>query len=171
MSAVVSVTEPRLRPMQEEDVAAVLDIERAAYEFPWTRAIFRDCLRVGYTCYVYEGAPGLLGHGIMSLAVGECHLLNICIHPKYQRRGLGQALIVYLLDLARVRRATVALLEVRVSNRAAYNLYLKMGFDEVGLRKAYYPARSGREDAIILARDLTIDPPPPRDSSSRRAAK
>lgn len=159
MSAVVSISEPRLRPMQEADVSAVLEIERAAYEFPWTRAIFRDCLRVGYICFVYEGVRGLLGHGIMSLAAGECHLLNICIHPQCQRRGLGRALVAYLLELARLRQATVALLEVRMSNRAAYNLYIKMGFDEVGMRKAYYPARSGREDAIILARDLTLDAP------------
>lgn len=155
MSAVVSVTEPQLRPMQEADLNAVLENERAAYEFPWTRAIFRDCLRVGYVCLVYQGARGLLGHGIMSLAAGECHLLNICIHPDYQRRGLGRALIEYLLKLARHRNAQVALLEVRVSNRAAYNLYLQMGFDEIGMRPSYYPARAGREDAIMLARDLT----------------
>lgn len=159
MSAVVSISEPRLRPMQEMDVHSVLEVERAAYEFPWTRAIFRDCLRVGYTCLVYEGAHGLLGHGIMSLAAGECHLLNICIHPDYQRRGLGRALIEYLLELAKLRGAQIALLEVRVSNRAAYNLYAQMGFDEIGMRPAYYPARTGREDAMMLARDLTIPLP------------
>lgn len=156
MSAVVSVTEPRLRQMQEADVHAVMENERAAYEFPWTRAIFRDCLRVGYTCLVYEGAHGLLGHGVMSLAAGECHLLNICIHPDYQRRGLGRALIEYLLKMAQHRNAQVALLEVRISNRAAYNLYIQMGFDEIGMRPGYYPARAGREDAIMLARDLTL---------------
>lgn len=157
VSAVVSLAQPRLRPMQETDLAAVLEVERSAYAFPWTRAIFRDCLRVGYSCFVYEGGHGLLGHGIMSVAAGECHLLNICIHPEYQRRGLGRALIEFLLKLARQRKARVALLEVRVSNRAAYTLYMKMGFDEIGIRKAYYPARYGREDAIILARDLTLD--------------
>lgn len=156
MSAVVSVSQPRLRPMQEADVNDVLEVERAAYEFPWTRAIFRDCIRVGYTCLVYEGARGLLGHGVMSLAAGECHLLNICIHPDYQRRGLGRALIDYLLKLAQLRNAHLALLEVRVSNRAAYNLYIQMGFDEIGMRPGYYPARAGREDAIMLARDLTL---------------
>lgn len=159
MSAVVSATEPRLRPMQESDLNGVIEVERAAYEFPWTRAIFRDCLRVGYTCLVYEGAPGLLGHGVMSLAAGECHLLNICIHPDYQRRGLGRAMIEYLLKLAQHRNAHVALLEVRISNRAAYNLYMQMGFDEIGMRPGYYPARAGREDAIMLARDLTLTLP------------
>jgi len=159
MSAVVSLAQPRLRPMQEADIAAALDVERSAYAFPWTRAIFRDCLRVGYSCFVYEGPRGLMGHGVMSAAAGECHLLNICIHPEYQRRGLGRALIEFLLKLARQKRARVALLEVRISNRAAYTLYTKLGFDEIGVRKAYYPARYVREDAIILARDLTIDEP------------
>lgn len=158
MSAVVSMTQPRLRPMRESDLAAVLEVERVAYEFPWTRAIFRDCLRVGYTCFVYEGSQGLIGHGVMSLAAGECHLLNICIHPAYQRQGLGRALVATLIGLARRRKARVVLLEVRVSNRAAYQLYSHMGFDEIGIRANYYPAREGREDAIILARDLTTTP-------------
>lgn len=156
-AAVVSPDRPRLRPMREVDLNAVLEVERAAYEFPWTRSIFRDCLRVGYHCFVYETGVGLAGHGIMSVGADECHLLNICIHPEFQRRGLGRALIRFLLTLARRKGAQVALLEVRVSNTSAYRLYTQMGFDEIGIRKDYYPARYGREDAIILARDLTLD--------------
>ena len=142
--------------MTGHDLPAVLEIENASYEFPWTLPIFRDCLRVGCHCYVYESPRGILGHGIMSVAAGECHLLNICIHPDHQRRGLGEGMVLFLLDFARQRKARVALLEVRVSNVAGYRLYTKLGFDEVGLRKGYYPARHGREDAIILARDLTV---------------
>ena len=156
MSAVVAVPQPLLRPMTGHDLEAVLKVENAAYEFPWTLPIFRDCLRVGCHCYVYESAQGILGHGIMSVAVGECHILNICVHPDHQRRGLGEGMVLFLLDLARYRKARIALLEVRMSNTAGYRLYTKLGFDEVGLRKSYYPARSGREDAIILARDLTV---------------
>lgn len=154
MSAVVSVAQPQLRPMSEVDLGAVIEVEQAAYEFPWTVSIFRDCLRVGYDCFVYEDARGPIGHGIMSVGAGECHLLNICIHPDYQRRGLGRVMISRLLALARRRRARLALLEVRVSNTAAYNLYTKIGFSEIGMRKGYYPARRGREDAILLAREL-----------------
>ncbi len=156
MSAVVSIPAPQLRPMQEEDLPAVLAVEEAAYPFPWTLAIFRDCLRVGYVCYVYEGPVGPVGHGIMSVAAGECHLLNICIHPDWQRRGFGRALIEFLLDIAKRHGAKVALLEVRPSNVAGYKLYTRLGFDEIGLRKNYYPAAKGREDAILLARDLTV---------------
>ena len=156
-AAVVSTDRPRLRPMRETDVNAVLEVERASYEFPWTRAIFRDCLRVGYFCFVYEAPTGLAGHGIMSVAAEECHLLNICVHPEFQRRGLGRALVNFLLLFARRKHAHVALLEVRVSNVGAYRLYTQLGFDEIGIRKDYYPARYGREDAIILARDLTLE--------------
>lgn len=156
-AAVVSPDRPRLRPMRETDLHAVLEVERAAYEFPWSRAIFRDCLRVGYHCFVYETAVGLVGHGIMSVGAEECHLLNICVHPDYQRRGLGRALVNFLLSFARRKRAHVALLEVRASNASAYKLYTQLGFDEIGIRKDYYPARYGREDAIILARDLTLE--------------
>lgn len=155
MSAVAITPEPRLRPMRWEDLDAVLANEEASYEFPWNATIFRDCLRVGYLCWVLESAGRVIGHGIMSLGPGECHLLNICVHPYYQRRGLGQRIVEHLLDLARQGGARVALLEVRVSNRTAYNLYMRLGFDEVGVRRNYYPARKGREDAIILARDLT----------------
>lgn len=157
MSAVVSTFAPVLRPMREADLPAVLAVEQAAYEFPWTLAIFRDCLRVGYPGHVYEGPAGLIGHGVMSFAAGECHLLNVCIHPDYRRQGLGRGLVEYLLALARRRGAHVALLEVRVSNVAAYRLYMSLGFDEIGLRESYYPARNGREDAIILAKDLSLE--------------
>ncbi len=156
MSAVVAAPQPVIRAMTGLDLPKVIMVEEAAYEFPWTLPIFRDCLRVGCHCYVYEGPHGILGHGIMSVAVGECHILNICIHPEHQRRGLGEGLVHFLLDLARQKKARIALLEVRISNSAAYRLYTKLGFDEVGLRKAYYPAHHGREDAIILARDLTV---------------
>lgn len=156
MSAVVSLPAPLLRPMREADLEAVLANELAAYEFPWTLGILRDCLRVGYVCYVCEGAEGIVGHGVVSVAAGECHLLNVCVHPDHQRRGFGRLLVEYLLDLARERGAHAALLEVRPSNVAAYKLYTGMGFDEIGLRKNYYPAARGREDAILLARDLTV---------------
>lgn len=165
-AAVVAPDHPRLRPMREADLNAVLQVERAAYEFPWTRAIFRDCLRVGYYCFVYETAAGLIGHGIMSVSAEESHLLNICVHPDYQRRGFGRLLVDFLLRHARRKRAQVALLEVRVSNIRAYKLYTQLGFDEIGIRKEYYPARHGREDAIILARDLTLEDVPPSSGPS-----
>ena len=158
MSAVVSQPLPALRAMETADLKAVMAIERASYDSPWTEAIFRDCLRVGYHCCVYDSESGLLGYGIMSVTAGECHLLNICIHAQYRNYKLGTRLIEYLLALARRKNAGIALLEVRVSNDSAYRLYTRLGFNEIGLRKHYYPTQNGREDALILALDLSNTP-------------
>jgi ribosomal-protein-alanine N-acetyltransferase len=155
MSAVVKDAPPQLRPMNESDLLGVLKVENLSYEFPWTLGIFRDCLRVGYHCYVLESERTPIGHGVMSIAADECHILNVCVHPDWQRRGLGRQMMQFLLEFARDRGAHTALLEVRVSNTGAYQLYQGLGFNEVGMRRAYYPGRGGREDALILARDLS----------------
>ncbi len=146
--------------MVEADLTQVLDNEHAGYDFPWTLGIFRDCLRVGYDCYVYQGPSGVIGHGVMSVAAGECHLLNVCVHPDWQHRGLGRRLVEFLLDVARQKNVRTALLEVRVSNTTAHRLYASLGFNEVGTRHQYYPGGEGRrEDAIILARELSEGDP------------
>jgi len=154
MSAVLQNLDATVRPMTANDVPGVMLVERASYEFPWTDNIFRDCLKVGYYCCVIENESGIIGHGVMSAAVGECHLLNICIHPDYQRHGFGQRLVDHLLNLAYHAKARIAYLEVRVSNIAAKTLYLKRGFKEVGVRKNYYPGYGEREDALILVLEM-----------------
>ena len=154
MSAVASDKFPWLRDMQDSDLPVVMRIERVAYEFPWTEGILRDCFRFGHICKVYESHAGIVGYGIISLGAGECHFLNICIDPSQQRCGHGARLVTELLQIARQARATCALLEVRASNIAAFRLYDKMGFNEIGVRKDYYPARAGREDALVLALEL-----------------
>jgi ribosomal-protein-alanine N-acetyltransferase len=158
VSTAANLFKPQLRPMREVDLAQVVQVEELSYEFPWTLGIFRDCLRVGYDCYVYQGPSGLIGHGVMSVAAGECLILNICVHPGWQRRGLGRQMVEFLLEVARSRKTVMALLEVRMSNTAAHRLYRSLGFNEVGMRHKYYPGRNGREDAIILARELLNDP-------------
>ena len=140
--------------MALDDVTAVLAVEREAYAYPWTRRIFEDCLRVGYCCWLAEEAGRLAGYGIMSVAVEECHILNLCVDPTRRRRGIGRRLLAHLLDLARRRGARTAFLEVRQSNGAAMALYRHAGFNEVGRRRGYYPAPGGREDAVVLAREL-----------------
>lgn len=154
MSAVRAPGRAMLRPMREADLAAVLAIEARAYSHPWTAGIFRDCLRAGYNCWVMSDDEGLCGYGVMSVAAGECHVLNICIAPEKQGRGLGRQLLEHLLALAADYGALLALLEVRPSNARALRLYESLGFAEVGVRKAYYPAARGREDGLILALDL-----------------
>lgn len=154
MSAVLNAPAASLRPMQPGDLAQVLAIERAAYPYPWSERIFRDCLRVGYCCWVVELGDSVEAYGIMSAGGNESHVLNLCVNPDSQRRGLGRLLLGHLLEVAREHRADVTLLEVRPSNHAARRLYEDMGFAEVGVRRRYYPARFGREDALILGRAL-----------------
>ena len=154
MSAVLRDAPPRLRVMEEADVPAVMAIERVAYEFPWSEGILRDCFRFGYLCKVYESSEGIIGYGIISIGAGECHFLKICIAPPHQHRGHGARLVTQLLEIARTAHARTALLEVRVSNNAAFRLYDKLGFNEIGTRRGYYPAHGGREDALVLAREL-----------------
>src|SRR5580704_19250001 len=86
-----------IRSMQEADIARVLRIERLSYAFPWTEGIFRDCLRVNYTCRVAEIGVAIAGYGIMSVAAGEAHLLNLCIGEDYRRRGIGRRLLAHLM--------------------------------------------------------------------------
>ena len=143
-----------IRPMNELDVPMVGAIERAGYEFPWSEGIFRDCLRVGYVCRVVELAGDMAGYGIMSVGAGEAHILNVCIRDEYRCRGMARKILRYLLDRARAAGMYEAFLEVRPSNTAAARLYHSMGFEQVGIRRGYYQATVGREDAAVLRRVL-----------------
>ncbi|MCK7593631.1 ribosomal protein S18-alanine N-acetyltransferase [Pseudomarimonas salicorniae] len=145
---------PRLRAMQEHDIDRVLEIEREAYDFPWTPGIFRDCLRGGYGCWVVEQAGVVIGYGILNVAAGEAHILNVCISPQAQGEGHGRHLVRRLIDLSRWQRAERVFLEVRPSNPRAIALYHSLGFNEIGRRPRYYPAHGGREDAIVMAQEL-----------------
>ncbi len=145
----------RMRAMQDRDVDAVLAIEQRAYAFPWSAGIFRDCLRAGYGCWVLEHDAGhLLGYAILSVAAGEAHILNVCVDPAAQGRGHGRRLVTRLLDLARWHGARRVFLEVRPSNPVAIALYASLGFAEIGRRPRYYPAAGGREDAVVMGREL-----------------
>lgn len=142
------------RKMAEADVAEVIALERAAYLFPWSEGIFRDCLRVGYMCRVLVSPDGLGGYGIMSMGAGEAHILNICVRADLRGHGYGRRLLAWLLDAARDAGQGWAFLEVRPSNRPAIQLYESLGFEPVGIRRGYYQAVGGREDAIVYRLDL-----------------
>ncbi len=146
-----------IRPMHDLDVPVVVAVERAAYQFPWSEGIFRDCLRVGYVCRVVDVGGDMAGYGIMSVGAGEAHILNVCIADEYRGRGLARRVLEYLLDRARASEMYEAFLEVRPSNRAAAHLYNSMGFEQVGVRRGYYQATVGREDAAVLRRVLLPD--------------
>ena len=154
MSAILSEPVLSFRPMQEADLTDVIEIERRSYPYPWTRTIFSDCLRAGYSCWVCERQGIIEGYGVISVAAGESHLLNLCVRPEALQQGIGRKLLKHFISVARCHGAEVVFLEVRPSNRAALALYGKNGFNELGVRKDYYPAEGGREDALILARVL-----------------
>lgn len=147
----------RIRPMKRTDLKAVFAIEKAVYEFPWSEAVFKDCLNVGYSCWVCENVRDVVGYGIVSVVAGESHIMNICVSPTVQKKGYGRKMLEKLIEVARARNANTMLLEVRPSNLAAISLYEKMGFNQIGTRKDYYPARDGREDALMLALALRAE--------------
>ena len=160
MSAAVEQPEVRIRLMQPADLKAVAEVERAAYDYPWSLGIFRDCLLAGYYAIVLEIDGIVSGYSIMSIAAAEAHVLNLCVHPRVQHRGYGRRLLNAQLAKARDAQADKVLLEVRPSNTNALALYRSVGFEESGIRPAYYQARWGREDAVILAASLRPKTPP-----------
>jgi ribosomal-protein-alanine N-acetyltransferase len=146
--------EVSIRTMTYADLSNVMQVEEQAYPYPWTVGIFRDCIRVGYNCWVATLEEAIIGYGIVMLAAGEAHVLNLCVSPSFQGRGIGRKLLQHLSRRAQMANIDMILLEVRRSNQTAIDLYHSEGFHELGVRKNYYPGDQGREDAIILARYL-----------------
>jgi [ribosomal protein S18]-alanine N-acetyltransferase len=146
-----------IRAMMHDDLAMVSDIERRSYEFPWSHGVFRDCLLAGYNCVVLERGDALAGYGILSIAAGEAHVLNLCVDPAFRSLGYGHRLLDELLSRARYAAVKEIFLEVRPSNTNAIALYRKKGFHRIARRPAYYQAQDGREDAEVLSLRL-VDP-------------
>ena len=144
------------RNMRYSDVDIIIQNETAAYDHPWTKRIVIDCLRAGYQCWVLANKQKIVAHGVMSVAISECHLLTLCVHPNYQLHGYGRKLFNLLLDRAYKLDASECFLEVRTTNEAAISLYQSMGFAVIGERKNYYVGNEGREDAHIMSRELPI---------------
>jgi [ribosomal protein S18]-alanine N-acetyltransferase len=142
---------PALRRMRSDDVERVMVIEVGAYPFPWTDGIFRDCIRVGYDCWVLELEGAVVGHAVLAIAAGEAHLLNLTVEVGRQGQGLGRFLLRQIVERARARAVEVLFLEVRPSNLAALHLYCSEGFAHVGTRPRYYPGEQDREDAWVFS--------------------
>ncbi len=144
----------QVRAMRNEDLSRVGELENASYDFPWSQGVFADCLRAGHPCWVLCVDALVAGYGILSTGADEAHILNICIAPDYRGQGLGRHLLRRLLDIARWNGAERVFLEVRPSNPLAKSLYESLGFKEIGRRPRYYPAKNGREDAIVMVLEL-----------------
>ncbi|HEX4880146.1 MAG TPA: ribosomal protein S18-alanine N-acetyltransferase [Limnobacter sp.] len=143
-----------IRPMTEADVPAVMLVETQIYEFPWSERNFYDSLRAGYGMHCMWLDEQLLGYIVLMHVVDEFHLLNISVRADLQGRGHGKHLLLWGIDHARMSGATGMLLEVRPSNTPARALYEKQGFKLIGVRKNYYPARVGREDALVMFKNF-----------------
>jgi ribosomal-protein-alanine N-acetyltransferase len=139
--------------MSVSDLGAVMALEAHAYSHPWSHGNFVDSLAAGHLAEVLE-ADGLIGYFVAMIGVDELHLLNLTVAPARQGQGHGLGLLEAVLAHARARRLAAVWLEVRASNVRARALYARHGFDEVGLRRGYYPAHHGREDAVVMRRAI-----------------
>jgi len=153
MSAVLKC-QPCFAALRAEDLDEVMVIENAVYTHPWTRGNFADSLAAGYQCRSYRAGAELLGYFIMIVAVGEAHLLNLSVSPQRHRQGVGASLLREVMRCARESDARHLFLEVRPSNLAGQALYARFGFRRIAVRRGYYPAEAGREDALVLTLDL-----------------
>jgi ribosomal-protein-alanine N-acetyltransferase len=146
-----------IRLFTKNDLLHLIAIENLTQDFPWQEDVFTQCFNSGYLGWVLEQENQVIGFVMLSFQIGECHILNIAIHPVYQRLGLGHQLLLEVLKQIKQKGANVVFLEVRRSNTIAISLYNKMGFVEIGVRNGYYPAKKNREDAIVFAKDLGVD--------------
>jgi ribosomal-protein-alanine N-acetyltransferase len=141
-------------PMQEADIDAILAVEERIYPFPWSRGNFLDSLAAGYSAWVCRAADDMIGYAVLMLVLDEAHLLNISVVPERQRCGLGSVMLEHIFAVARSHGAVRMLLEVRPSNLSGLALYARFGFAQVGRRRGYYARYEGREDALVMARNL-----------------
>jgi ribosomal-protein-alanine N-acetyltransferase len=153
MSAVFEVRHS-VRPMTEADLPRIHRIELASYDYPWSLGNFADSLHAGYSMWVREAEGEVIGYYAMLAAAGEAHLLNLTIAPLWRRHGLGRDLLDHCQARACDHRAERLFLEVRASNDAAIGLYRSSGFADLAVRRGYYPARGGREDALVMKKEL-----------------
>jgi ribosomal-protein-alanine N-acetyltransferase len=147
------------RLMDESDLDAVCDLEARAYEFPWSRAIIGGCTTVPYRIWLgfLPGESTHISQAFLSITLDEAHILNLSVEPGFQGRGFGGHMLNHLKKDAREQGARQMFLEVRESNRAAMQMYLNHGFNEVGRRRNYYPTAAGREDALVYGLQLRFD--------------
>lgn len=140
----------QLRPMQMADLDAVMVIEPTIYTHPWTRGNFSDSLNSGYSAWILEANQKIIGYALLMMVLDEAHLLNLSVAKDQQKQGLGRYLMEHMLQIAKNHKAANMFLEVRPSNISAIALYENMGFCEMAVRRGYYPAHNGREDAVLM---------------------
>lgn len=153
MSA-VPIAQLHYRRMRAADLAEVARLEKALYAFPWSLGNFRDSVNAGYDCWVVTHGEAVIGYAVLMIALDEAHLLNFAVAAEWQNQGIGRAFLDHMVQVARQAGCLIVYLEVRPSNLPARHLYRSAGFQQIAIRPDYYPAVSGREDALFLGLTL-----------------
>lgn len=166
------VAELSFMPMQPADLDAVLAIEGVSHPHPWTKGNFSDSLAAGHWAYCirpqadevvrgsYLDPEVLWAYCILFPAVDELHLLNITVSPKLRKLGLGKRIMAAIEGVSAQQKIPRIILEVRPSNLGALKLYQSLGYEQIGLRKGYYPQSpetGAREDAIVMAKSIKLE--------------
>lgn len=141
-------------PMNEHDLDAVAALEASIQAFPWSRGNFADSLQAGHSVWVCRLGGDLIGFSVIMCVLDEAHLLNLGVCKPWQGQGYGARLLRHVMQGAKQHGANKLFLEVRPSNTQAVALYRHFGFNQIGLRRAYYQAAVGREDALVFAKEL-----------------
>lgn len=145
---------PSITAMTVDDVPLIGEIEKRNYTIPWTENIFSDCVKAGYKGMVMRGSGNILGYAILQIGYREAHVLNLCIDAPYQGNGYARAFLQHMEVVSIADGAEMMFLEVRPSNPRARTLYELSGFNEISVRKDYYDTKTGREDAVVMAKAL-----------------
>ena len=153
MSAVPQ-SQLNFRPLRMADIAEVARLEKSLYPFPWSAGNFRDSVEAGYDCWAVCHGAALIGYAVLMVALDEAHLLNFAVAPEWHGQGIGRTFLAHMIDVARGAGCQIVYLEVRPSNVVARHLYRTVGFQQIAIRPAYYPAEGGREDALFLGLTL-----------------
>ncbi|WP_372964896.1 ribosomal protein S18-alanine N-acetyltransferase [Marinobacter sp.] len=155
VSGVAALSDAVIRPLVHEDLAQVMELERLGHSHPWSERIFLDCFKDNYRLWALEHEGRVIGYAIISYLFDEAHLLNLCVHPRARGVGAGRRLLRHAISVASDDELACMILEVRKSNRTAVSLYRSEGFEQIGLRRGYYPGPSGGEDARVMALQFT----------------
>jgi len=147
----------KYREMMLDDLLSIVNIEQEANQFPWSIKNFEDSMKAKHHAWVFvDDRNEIQGYTLVQKVVDETHLLNICVKPSAQGQGLGREILNHVIDFANSISSVLIVLEVRSSNQRAQQLYLQSGFNEMSIRKDYYPAKEGREDAVLMGLDLDL---------------
>ena len=136
-------------------VPQIAELEKICFNDPWSENSIASELDNRLSCWLVAIADDkVVGYVGSQTVLGETDMMNIAIHPDYRKQGIATELISALIEALNERGSHSLMLEVRASNEPAKSLYLKMGFDVVGVRKNYY--RNPREDALILRKEWNL---------------